>query len=107
MMPMQDSLPEGKLGNLITLPLQGQALRKGNSAFVDEFWRPYKDQWSKLQHTRKLSQAELDAYIKSWCPEDNTMEMFQSDKVDEQEDGSLMRIVSPEIAAELLELGVK
>jgi superfamily II DNA or RNA helicase len=89
MMPMQDSLPEGKLGNLIALPLQGQALSKANSAFVDEFWRPYKDQWNKLLHTRKLSEAELDAYIKSWCPEDNTMKMFQSDKVDEPEDGSL------------------
>ena len=90
MMPMQDSLPEGKLGNLIALPLQGQALRKGNSAFVDEYWRPYKDQWSKLLHTRKLSKAEMDAYIRSWCPEDNTMEMFQSDKVDETENESLL-----------------
>ena len=90
MMPMQDSLPEGKLGNLIALPLQGQALRKGNSAFVDEFWRPYKDQWSKLLHTRKLSEAEVDAYVKSWCPEDNAMQMFQSDKVDEQEDSNLL-----------------
>ena len=90
MMPMQDSLPEGKLGNLIALPLQGQALRKGNSAFVDEYWRPYKDQWSKLLHTRKLFETEVDAYIRSWCPEDNTMEMFQSDKVDEQEDSNLL-----------------
>ena len=94
---MQDSLPEGKLGNLIALPLQGQALHKSNSAFVDGYWRPYKDQWSKLLHTRKLSEAELDAYIRSWCPEDKTMvstnrpmEMFQSDKVDEQEDGNLL-----------------
>ena len=90
MMPMQDSLPEGKLGNLIALPLQGQALRKGNSAFVDEFWRPYKDQWSKLLHIRKLSEAEMDAFIKSWCPEGNTMEMFQSDKVDEEENNNLL-----------------
>ena len=90
MMPMQDYLPEGKLGNLIALPLQGLALRKGNSAFVDELWRPYHDQWSKLLHTRKLSEAEMDAYIRSWCPENNTMEMFQSDKVDDQEDGNLL-----------------
>ena len=89
MMPMQDSLPEGKLGNLIALPLQGRALCKGNSAFVNEYWRPYKDQWSKLLQTRKLSEAEVDAYIRSWCPEDNTMQMFQSDKVDEQEDENL------------------
>lgn len=31
MMPMQDFLPEGKLGNLIALPLQGRALLNGNS----------------------------------------------------------------------------
>ena len=90
MMPMQDCLPEGKLGNLIALPLQGQALRKGNSAFVDELWRPYSDQWGKLLHTRRLSEAALDEYIKLWCPENDTMEMFQSDQVDDQEDESLL-----------------
>ena len=90
MMPMQDCLLEGKLGNLIALPLQGQALPKGNSAFVDEYWRPYKDQWSKLLHTRKMSEAEVDACVKSWYPEDNAMEMFHSDKVDESEDGNLL-----------------
>lgn len=36
MLPAQEHLPEGGLGNLIALPLQGQALRQGNSAFVDE-----------------------------------------------------------------------
>ena len=35
MLPAQDTLPEGGLGNLIALPLQGQALQKGNSAFID------------------------------------------------------------------------
>lgn len=90
LMPMQDYLPEGKLGNLIALPLQGQALRKGNSAFVDESWRPYHDQWSKLLHTRKLSEAEVDAYIKAWCPEDKAMEMFQSDQVDDEKEGTLL-----------------
>ena len=38
MLPLQEHLPEGKLGNLIALPLQGRALRNGNSAFVDENW---------------------------------------------------------------------
>jgi superfamily II DNA or RNA helicase len=90
MMPMQDNLPEGKLGNLIALPLQGQALRKGNSAFVDELWRPYHDQWEKLMHTRKLSETDVDTYIKAWCPEADTMKLFQSDKVDESEDGNLL-----------------
>ena len=36
MIPAQNHLPEGGLGNLIALPLQGQALKKGNSAFIDK-----------------------------------------------------------------------
>lgn len=90
MMPMQDFLPEGKLGNLIALPLQGQALRKGNSAFVDERWALYNDQWAKLFGTKRLSEKELDDFIKAWCPDNDTMGMFQSDKVDEPEEESLL-----------------
>ena len=59
MMPMQDFLPEGQLGNLIALPLQGRALRNGNSAFVDESWNTYKDQWKRLRETRRLSEKRL------------------------------------------------
>lgn len=40
------------IGNLIALPLQGQALKNGNSAFVDENWNVYPDQWGiLLNHT--------------------------------------------------------
>jgi len=38
MLPAQDALNNGELGNLIALPLQGQALKDGNSAFIDEKW---------------------------------------------------------------------
>jgi hypothetical protein len=34
--PNQDQLPEGGFGNLIALPLQGGARKKGNSVFVNE-----------------------------------------------------------------------
>ena len=91
MMPMQDSLPEGKLGNLIALPLQGRALRRGNSAFVDENWIPYYDQWGKLLNTSRLSEKDLDTYINAWCPDNQTMGMFQNDMVEEtNEDGPLL-----------------
>ena len=80
---MQDSLPEGKLGNLIALPLQGRALRNGNSAFVDESWNTYKDQWKRLRETRKLSEKEVDDFIKRWCPDDDTMSIFQNDIVED------------------------
>lgn len=36
MLPMQDHLPVGGIGNLIALPLQGRALQNGNSAFIDD-----------------------------------------------------------------------
>ena len=83
MMPMQDFLPEGKLGNLIALPLQGRALRNGNSAFVDESWNTYKDQWKRLRETRRLSEKEVDDIIKLWCPDDDAMSIFQNDVVED------------------------
>ena len=46
--PNQDTLPDGGFGNLVALPLQGQARRKGNSVFVDENYQPYPDQWTFL-----------------------------------------------------------
>ena len=83
MMPMQDFLPEGKLGNLIALPLQGRALRNGNSAFVDESWNTYKDQWKRLRETRRLSEKEVDDLITLWCPDDDAMSIFQNDVVED------------------------
>lgn len=82
MMPMQDILPEGKLGNLIALPLQGKALRQGNSAFVDENWNPYENQWDTLLNTSKLSNEDISIYINLWCPDNDTMGLFS--KIEEE-----------------------
>lgn len=79
MLPMQDFLQEGMLGNLVALPLQGKALKQGNSAFVDESWRPYRDQWERLLSTQKLSAQQIDKYIADWCPAEGAMSIFQSD----------------------------
>ncbi|MBR1502894.1 MAG: DEAD/DEAH box helicase family protein [Prevotella sp.] len=79
MLPMQDSLPDGKIGNMVALPLQGKALRAGNSAFVDGQWHPYRDQWEHLLHTNKLSESQIDKYVSDWCPTENAMSVFQSD----------------------------
>lgn len=54
MYPSQDVA--SSIGNLIALPLQGQALKNGNSAFVDGNWNAYPDQWDILfNRTEKLS----------------------------------------------------
>ena len=64
MYPSQDVL--SKLGNLVALPLQGQALKEGNSAFVDEDWNAYNDQWQTLMQTQKVSKYEVETLLKEW-----------------------------------------
>lgn len=66
MLPMQDHLPPDGIGNLIALPLQGQALKEGNSAFVDENWNAYPDQWKILLSKPKLSKEFIEDKIKEW-----------------------------------------
>lgn len=67
MYPSQDMAKT--IGNLIALPLQGQALKKGNSAFVDINWNAYPEQWEHLLKIRKLSRDELEKYIVKWQTE--------------------------------------
>lgn len=64
--PSQDEPAKGGLGNLIALPWQGQALKNGNSCFVDEHWTVIPDQWNALKESRKLSESEIDQYLKEW-----------------------------------------
>lgn len=68
MYPSQDVSSD--IGNLIALPLQGQALKKGNSAFVDENWNAYPDQWEALfNYADKLSEEDIEALILKWKKE--------------------------------------
>ena len=62
--PNQDTLPEGGLGNLVALPLQGMARRKENSVFVDEDFNAYANQWKVLSQIHKLSEVELDLLLR-------------------------------------------
>lgn len=62
--PNQDTLPEGGLGNLVALPLQGKARKEGNSVFVDENFEAYPDQWEYLHNVGKLSVSALEDILK-------------------------------------------
>lgn len=66
MIPAQDHMPVGGLGNLIALPLQGYALRSGNSAFIDAEWNAYPNQWKQLQSIKKLSKTFIEECVKAW-----------------------------------------
>ena len=75
MLPAQDHIPlntkTGKpgLGNLVALPLQGKALKLGNSAFIDENWNAYPNQWECLKEVKKLSSETVEERIKEWSAE--------------------------------------
>ncbi len=79
MIPAQDALPEGGLGNVIALPLQGMALKAGNSAFVDENWNAYEDQLKVLAGMRRLTRREIEDYLSLWYSAGNTGEDDSND----------------------------
>ena len=67
MYPSQDV--SDSLGNLVALPLQGQALKAGNSAFVDENWNAFPDQWGKLFETARLTREDVERLTFRWQTE--------------------------------------
>lgn len=57
--PNQDHMPKGGYGNLIALPLQRQAVEKGNSVFVDDTFAMYSSQTAVLQNIKRYSRMEI------------------------------------------------
>lgn len=97
MIPTQDALPEGGLGNVIALHLQGMALKSGNSAFIDENWNAYEDQLNVLAGTRRLTRQGIEDYLSLWystgsISEDNGTDA-PWDKNSEIEAGSVKGVV--------------
>ncbi|MDO4323808.1 MAG: DEAD/DEAH box helicase family protein [Lachnospiraceae bacterium] len=78
MLPAQDILPEGGLGNLIALPLQGKALKNGNSAFIDNNWNAYPNQWEVLWSKPRLSKEFIETKIREWTSAIEDMEATES-----------------------------
>lgn len=67
--PNQDRLSGRGFGNLIALPFQGQAAKKGHTLFLDPtsgFEEPYRDQWATLASIEKVSETTLDELIETW-----------------------------------------
>jgi hypothetical protein len=62
--PNQDTLPRGGFGNLIALPLQKQARRRGNSVFLDEQFKPYSDQWTFLASLQRISRIQVEDLVR-------------------------------------------
>lgn len=65
MLPAQSTIPGGGFGNLIALPFQGKAQRKGNSVFVDEQFEPFPDQWLYLSQIQLIPRVTVQNLIES------------------------------------------
>lgn len=89
MFPNQDTMPSGGFGNLIALPLQKQALKYGNSAFVDENYIPYPDQWDYLSSITKLDENEVDELLAKLCVKTDLGELYIVDEKSKIWEGSI------------------
>ncbi len=58
--PNQDTMPAGGFGNLIALPLQHEPRSRGNTVFIDEMFRPYRDQWLYLVNVERISAIDAE-----------------------------------------------
>lgn len=83
--PNQDHMPKGGYGNLIALPLQRQAVEKGNSVFVDESFKMYASQTAVLQNIERYSRMQIIDVLKQFpnviLSDVNDKEIEEEDKV--------------------------
>ncbi len=102
--PNQDYLPQGGLGNLVALPLQGQARKQGNSVFVNEHFEPYPDQWEYLLNIKRLTEADVDILLHSKASaqplgalattsENNPWEAPEAPTIDKRDFAAMLAIV--------------
>ena len=64
--PAQDFVAKGSFGNLIALPLQGKASRRGNTVFLDpSTLEPAVDQWAHLSSIPRLSPDDVEGLVES------------------------------------------
>jgi len=61
--PNQDTMPKGGFGNLIALPLQKEACKKGNTLFLNQHFQPYEDQWAFLSSISRMQPPEVDVIV--------------------------------------------
>ena len=65
MFPNQDTMPKGGFGNLIALPLQGQARKNGSSVFVNKEFKEYEDCWAFLDCIDRIPKDKIEAFLAS------------------------------------------
>lgn len=62
-------MPEGGFGNLIALPLQLQARKKGNTEFIDGELKPHENQWHLLSQLDSVSPEKRHETLARTAPQ--------------------------------------
>lgn len=90
MFPSQDEHHGKGFGNLIALPLQGEYLKRGNTAFIDLSGNIISDQWNYLASFVKISETSIEKLLGGGSPTAPEQQKKSTEKVQ----------VSPEIVEE-------
>lgn len=101
MLPAQDSLSDQAIGNLIALPLQGKALKDGNSAFIDSNWNAYPNQWNILWSMPKLSQEFLEEKIREWSALKEDFETSENEENREKPWNKIRKFIKTDVDGKL------
>ncbi len=67
--PNQDTMPAGGFGNLIALPLQGAAVKSGNTQFIQDDGTPWPDQWDYLRALPRMVVSQLTDLVANMATE--------------------------------------
>lgn len=69
--PSQDFLPKAGFGNLIALPLQGEAVKRGATVFLDPTtMEPWSDQWAFLASVARMAPDAVEGLAEALRPVD-------------------------------------
>ncbi|MBI3982869.1 MAG: DEAD/DEAH box helicase family protein [Gemmatimonadetes bacterium] len=81
--PNQDTVPRGGFGNLIALPLQGDARARGNTVFLDDELEPYPDQWAFLASVGRMDPAAVEAMAREATRKGQVLGLPDDESLDE------------------------
>lgn len=86
---------------MIALPLQGKALKDGNSAFIDSNWNAYPNQWNILWSMPKLSQEFLEEKIREWSALKEDFETSENEENREKPWNKIRKFIKTDVDGKL------
>ena len=81
-----------------------QALKNGNSAFIDQDWNAYPNQWQQLQNVKKLSKEFIEKKINEWSEDGVLGTLADFGDIDGEEEEGKSRANIDSLAAGQTEL---